>query len=266
MNEKIIHLKEMGKTVANVRNKMGKSQIEFYRFLFPYTDKEDELIKKKMNAIENGKGKNIDLVFLDTFASKCNCGLDYIFGLKKDYKTYTNEFLCDYFGLNENTINALHKIGKDKKIDLYATVEYSTQKEKADCHSIKSQQHMDKDFACVFTALLDFLFMEEHIPEEKYLSKLSIFYYIYNYLACDAKLKNEDIMDFNYKESMSDFTYMIDSENRVYGIEANDIFLELTSKKLLKILDTIRDRYHKANLTKRHVPKTFHYSVKEREK
>ncbi len=264
MDEKIIHLKEMGKTVANVRNEMGKSQIEFYRFLFPYTDKEDELIKKKMNAIENGKSKNIDLEFLDAFASKCNCGHDYIFGLKKDYKTYTNEFLCDYFGLNENTINALHKIGKDKKIDLHATMEYSTQAEKFEISSVKAKQHMDKDFACVFTALLDYLFMEEHIPEEKYLSKLSIFYYIYNYLACDARLKNEDMRNFDYEENTNDFTYMIDSENRVYGIDANDIFLELTSKKVLKILDTIRERYHKANLPKRHVPKSFSYSVKER--
>ena len=34
-DEKIVHLKELGNTVVRIRKELNKSQIEFYRYLFP---------------------------------------------------------------------------------------------------------------------------------------------------------------------------------------------------------------------------------------
>lgn len=240
-DEKIVHLKELGNTVVRIRKELNKSQIEFYRYLFPDDNVTDELIKKKMNAIENGKRKNIDIEFLNAIASKCNCGLDYLFGLKKDYKSYTNEFLCNYFGLCEDAIEGLRKIAVDKEIDIHS----HPRDKDGNIKSYSSQQHMDTEFAIIFSHLFNYLFKKEQIPEGSYLSKLSIFYFLYNYIICDAKIKHEDLSNFYYKNNPDEYTYLIDSDNHIYGINANDILLEINSKKIIKVLDEIRERYHK---------------------
>ena len=61
--ELINHPRRFGNTVRSIRKKKHMNQIEFYKYLFPDTDKEDENIKKKMNKIENGKQSSVDFDF-----------------------------------------------------------------------------------------------------------------------------------------------------------------------------------------------------------
>lgn len=261
--EKNILLSRFGKVVKETRLSMNPkmSQVAFFYYLFPNTYKTEENIKKKMNAIERGRGTNLDMTFLEAFVLKTNYSLDYIFGNNANYKSYDNEYLCNYFGLAEETIIALHKIGEDKARDLDSTVYYHSIEEKRNVTKLKAMQRADQDFANVFTTLMDFIFKDDNNPKNKYRYKETLFYVIHNYLACDAKIKNPKDHSFEYNDNSSEFTYLIDSDNRIYNIEANDYFLDIVSKRILDILDDLRKRYHRIGMPKIHVPNIMHYSV-----
>lgn len=117
--ESIIHSRRFGDIVRSKRNEMKHTQIEFYKFLFPDTEKEDENIKKKMNAIENGKQKTVDFDFFLAMCSKCDVSADYLVGIdvfeNKDVK-----YICEYTGLSQAAIKQLHswKKGADNGADL----------------------------------------------------------------------------------------------------------------------------------------------------
>ena len=114
--EYLNYLENFGKLVKSLRTscKPKLSQVDFYKSLIPNSGKEDENIKKKMNKIENGKEKNIDLELLAAIQNKYDFSLDYIFGLTKDYTNYDNKHYCEYFGLDEKAIKNLHKLSLNK--------------------------------------------------------------------------------------------------------------------------------------------------------
>lgn len=118
--ERNIHLEKIGECVYEIRKRLKMSQVEFYKFLFPHTDKELENIKKKMNAIENGKQKSVDFDFLLTLCRKCEVSADYLFGIDKDYRNHEAALVCKYTGLEENAVEHLHawKQGVDNGADL----------------------------------------------------------------------------------------------------------------------------------------------------
>ena len=114
------YLIAFGNCVCEIRRAMKKNQVEFYNYLYPDNDKTEENIKKKMNAIENGKQKSLDLDFVLTMCHKCDVSADYIFSLRKDYSNYDLEFVCGYTGLEEKAVKQLHewKMASDNGADL----------------------------------------------------------------------------------------------------------------------------------------------------
>ena len=79
--ESFIHPTAFGELVRTERKRLKLSQVDFYLFLFPDTNKAEETIKKKMNSIENGKQKSIDFDFLLAVCQKCDVSADYILGM-----------------------------------------------------------------------------------------------------------------------------------------------------------------------------------------
>ncbi len=259
MDEKNIHLEHFGKIVRETRLKEipKMSQITFYRFILPNINNSNENIKKKMNSIENGRGKTIDFEFLDAFTSKYNYSYDYVFGLKPDYKSYTNEFLCNYFGLAEDSIEALHQIALDKNNNICGPVYVKTRDElnKKMCDLPKVRAATE--FAITFTSLLDFIFMKD----EEMDIKQSIFSYIYNYCASDAKILSPENHRLDYNAQKNQLPYLIDSDNTLYGISATDLYLEAQIKKLTDTLDKLRQIYKQSNLHRPRIPQVLSYSL-----
>lgn len=106
--ERICHPVLFGETVASVRKSMGMNQVEFYRFLFQDTTKEEETIKKKMNKIENGKQVYVDFDFFLALCTKCDVSADYLIG-KESIKNYDIKAVCEYTGLSEKAVQQLHR-------------------------------------------------------------------------------------------------------------------------------------------------------------
>lgn len=112
----------IGEQVLKERKARKMGQVEFYNYLFPNSTKGLDSIKKKMNAIENGKEKNIDFDFIETFCKKCDITLDSILG-NINYKKYETKEVCEYTGLDENAVNILHKWNLSKDEELYTIVD-----------------------------------------------------------------------------------------------------------------------------------------------
>ena len=47
--------KRFGKKLRNIRKSQKMSQVEFYKYLFPETSSSEEVIKKKMNKVDNNQ-------------------------------------------------------------------------------------------------------------------------------------------------------------------------------------------------------------------
>lgn len=106
--EKNLHLEKLGDFVRNQRKNMKMNQIIFYKYLFPEKNLNDENIKKKMNSIENGKGKEMNYELLFRLREKFDVSIDYLLGFEIEYPNYENKAACEYTGLKPETIKQLH--------------------------------------------------------------------------------------------------------------------------------------------------------------
>jgi len=106
--ERNLHLEKLGDFVRNQRKNMKMNQIIFYKYLFPEKNLNDENIKKKMNSIENGKGKEMNYELLFRLREKFDVSIDYLLGFEIEYPNYENKAACEYTGLKPETIKQLH--------------------------------------------------------------------------------------------------------------------------------------------------------------
>lgn len=106
--ERNLHLEKLGDYVRNQRKNMKMNQINFYKYLFPEKNLNDENIKKKMNSIENGKGKEMNYELLFRLREKFDVSIDYLLGFEIEYPNYENKAACEYTGLKPETIKQLH--------------------------------------------------------------------------------------------------------------------------------------------------------------
>ena len=161
--ESFIHLTAFGELVRTERKRLKLSQVDFYLFLFPDTNKAEETIKKKMNSIENGKQKSIDFDFLLAVCQKCDVSADYILGIKPDYRNYTNEYICNYTGLNENAVSFLHgwSVDKNNEADLSLIGEAFWEE-----HEEEVNKAYKKQTAITFLRIINYLFMEGELPAD----------------------------------------------------------------------------------------------------
>jgi transcriptional regulator with XRE-family HTH domain len=227
------YLENFGKLVKSLRTscKPKLSQVDFYKSLIPNSGKENENIKKKMNKIENGKEKNIDLELLAAIQNKYNFGLDYIFGLTKDYTNYDNKHYCEYFGLNEKAIKNLHKMSLDKDFDKNNFKFDKNNLSKSNEESAHATT--DKKDAMCILKILNYILQDNSESHPSY-SNFPILYMIYNYCYLTAKT-----IDRNGRYIT--LTNVISSDNTLYPISSNDIYLRTIKDEILDLLDKMRD-------------------------
>ncbi len=155
--ELINHPRRFGNTVRSIRKKKHMNQIEFYKYLFPDTDKEDENIKKKMNKIENGKQSSVDFDFFLALCHKCDVSSDYLIG-KDSYENFDIKQVCEYTGLSEAAVKQLHKWQTDANngadLSIIGNVVVG------DDGDIKMHQAYNKQFALEYLKILNYLFTE----------------------------------------------------------------------------------------------------------
>lgn len=107
-----------GDIVRQERKKRKLNQIDFYNMLFPDSGKTPENIKKKMNAVENGKLEYVDFAFFQAICEKCELSADYVLQKEKNYNNKETELICGYTGLSPEAVGTLHswKKAADKDI------------------------------------------------------------------------------------------------------------------------------------------------------
>ena len=157
------YLFRFGDIVRKERNSLGLNQVEFFKHLFPDTNKRDENIKKKMNAIETGKQKSVDMDFLMALCDKCEVSADYLIG-NDPYRNHDLESICEYTGLEEKAVRRLHgwqndaNNGADTSIigDAFWGEEGEKQMNKA----------YAKQYALQYLKILNYLFAESETKEK----------------------------------------------------------------------------------------------------
>ena len=108
------NLIDFGKCVRKLRKERHRTQVEFYRELYPEVNNSDYNIKKIMNKIENGKMVHLNTDFVIRFCKKCNVSADYLLGISNEYRNHETEFVCNYTGLEEAAVSQLHEWNVDK--------------------------------------------------------------------------------------------------------------------------------------------------------
>lgn len=253
------YLLEYGDRVRTIRRSRHLSQVAFYNYLYPGNNKNEENIKKKMNAIENGKEHSLDLDFLLTMCHRCDLSADHIFGLDKDYSNHELKFVCEYTGLEENAVKKLHTWNKDRnngadtsKID----EAFWGDEGEAEWHKM-----IDRQTGTQFLKILNYLFKEGERKnsrkpggKEKY-SNVRILHSLY--LLCMSKpeqLLGTMLEDSLTKELLEQYPWMAsepktvrldgtkplllqDSSKTWYPIITKDLIEQMAKNKLSKDLD-----------------------------
>ena len=225
-----------GKNIRNIRKKKGMTQTEFYQFLFPESTSSEEAIKKKMNKVEKGAQKSIDLEMFLRICDKCDISADYLIGKEKDYSNYDRKYIGNYTGLSDNAIKQLHewRIAKNISTDGYCFDEVALVE--GDSHDDSELIHMKKESAMLFLGMINLLFesgkhtvtINGHKSEEAF-SNLAVIYALY--MLCMDQPKTisgyltKEFMEENFRNSkLFDDYVQIDASKVSFEDETNVLF------------------------------------------
>lgn len=240
-----------GEQVLKIRNKLKMNQLEFYSFLFPNHGKEPENIKKKMNAIENGKLKSIDISFLLALCEKCHVSADYVLGLDTQYKNHEERYVCEYTGLKNKTVQKLHEWAEAKNngADLSEIGGVWVN----DRNNERANRAYAKQSAIQFLTIIDLLFVEgkkkiKGKKDGKPFSNLSILQALYT--ICIEKPKRitgrmdcphiTDLLQYEkysplYREIVSKRDSMsLDASKTVWMQDESEVYYMLDLKEILE--------------------------------
>ena len=170
------HLIEMGNKIRAIRNRHKMNQVAFYRFLFPEEELAEENIKKKMNALENGKSKRINFKLLQCIHDKFDVSIDYLLGYETEYKNYENKAASDYTGLSSEAVRQLH-FWRNQNINELGDPSSSMTKEQY--LSFLEAKKNKNDSYWILYILSKLLEMKSDEERKKEVADLSIFYDIY---------------------------------------------------------------------------------------
>lgn len=249
---------KLGEFVYEKRKNLKMNQVTFYKYLFPEKNLEDENIKKKMNAIENGKGKELNYELLFRLHDKFDLSLDYLFGFETEYPNYDNKAACNYTGLGPESIRQLHFWSK-----------YLTKEDPVYSKDMTKQQHKDyckeKDRiaeAKWIFAIMNALLQPKSAEDKKDgISDLSILYDIYMMMTNDIKRISGiplDIANSNipWRQKISssvtldpDALYFTDSMKETHTVNISEINRKIWEERLLRDID-IMIQYLRNNTTK----------------
>lgn len=162
------YLKIIGEQVRKIRKDKKLNQVKFYNKIFKNNDKSEETIKKKMNKIENGKQKTIDFDFLTRICDTYNVSMDYLLGRKTDYKSYENDFICNFTGLSEKAVDTMRTwvINIDNAKDIKKEYGVYVGDDKNDIED-QMDRDMLKDAAINLQSIVNCLFEEDEIIDER---------------------------------------------------------------------------------------------------
>lgn len=240
------HLYKMGERIREVRKRQGLNQIEFYRAVFPEKDLETENIKKKMNQIENGALKRVNIDMILRICEHFDVSLDYLFGFETDYPNYENKAACLYTGLSSEAISQLHFWNgfRDKEIPPRRKG-LSAEEEK------KYYTELDRirESKWILEIVNELLEKKSEADEKSGISDLSIFYDLYMMTldapsivsGIDADIAFRDIPYWEKWEHIvkvsSDSISYSDQMGEAHSIRFNEINQQVWRNRLMKDID-----------------------------
>ena len=248
-------LTRLGEFVRNQRKKLKMNQTEFYRFLFPEKNLEDENIKKKMNAIEHGKGKELNYELLFRLHEKFDLSFDYLFGFETEYPNYDNKAACNYTGLEPEAIRQLHFWSKYIYKEDPEYVQDMTEQQYKDYIREKTRIGEAKWIFAIMNALLK---PKSAADIKDGISDLSILYDMYMMMTNDIEhirglpldIVNSDL-SWNEKALSSvtlcpDTLYFTDSMNETHKVNIGEVNRKIWEERLLKDINNMI-QYLRAN-------------------
>lgn len=253
--EYISYLENLADIVRLERKERNMNQINFYKFLFPNTDKEDENIKKKMNAIENAKLKNIDFEFINNLCDKCDICPDYIFMKNISYRNHELETICNYTGLSQDAAIILHEFQVEKNngadLSLLKRVAIGDESKELEKANLKSTSI---NMLTIINYLLSHREAKDYPNIKSNETNLTIIYDIYRYCIGLPEILNgvpteesanmielSPICRMNF--DLSKETLMKDSEETWSTFDARKLYKQIAKEDLMKDLDKLSDQY-----------------------
>lgn len=244
--EEIYDISTFCKCFKQIRKANKKTQVEFYRFLFPDDDNSDYNIRKQIYNIEHEKIKTLNADLLIRLCSKCDVSADYLLGLSKDFSNHEIEFVCQYTGLEENAVKQLHEWNVDKNNGSDISLVEEVYLEDSEEEHMKMLRKQD---GIAFLRIVNYLFKSgtrrndfKRNKKEPY-SNLVILYALYLLsMAKPTRLNASLIMD-DYKEFLvkeypwfkREFDYAeIDLDRVMAMVDNNGVHYLLDPKKTLE--------------------------------
>lgn len=259
------HPKRFGKKLRNIRKSKKMSQVEFYKYLFPETSSSEEVIKKKMNKVENGKQKSVDLDMFLRICDKCDISADYLIDREKDYSNQDRKIAGEYTGLSDKAIKQLHEWSEAQKIEVEYYDEIALIEEGE--HDESYWKNLRKKSAILFLEMFNLLFedgkqtitINGHKHDERF-SNLSIIHSIYMICAGQPKLINGHLTKeykeekFIYSDRVDDCVQIDatrvtfeDEENVLFPLDVEAIMHQYAWKRLERAIDLLRMQIQEKN-------------------
>ena len=251
--EEKCHLYKLGEIVRQERKKRDMNQIDFYKFLFPDNDYNDENIKKKMNALENGKNTNANYELLFALHDKCELSMDYLFGFETKYPNYENKEACTYTGLSTETIQSLHTFSSA----LHNSIPEPDAEMSRETFIERDSLISKKNEAAWILKMIDLLFYEDNSSNKNPSSNLKILHDLYMLSVAIPKAiwgtpedssDEVDDLGFGLNNSIplvSNSLVMTDTFGGARSIDINKIHRQIWKDCLVKDLDVFIEKVRK---------------------
>ncbi|MBO4459233.1 MAG: hypothetical protein J5778_01090 [Clostridiales bacterium] len=241
-------LVKLGDFVNKTRTNLKMNQVEFYRYIFPEKDLNDENIKKKMNVIENGKGKEMNYELLFRLHDMFDLSMDYLFGFETEYPNYENKAVCKYTGLLPESVRQLHFWGNYL---LKEEPKYSNKMTKGQYKEYLLEKTRIEEAKWIFE-IVNMLFQPKSDEDEKSgISNLSVLYDIHMLITdrtekivgipmeiASSNLSSVD-KSVNSIAISPDSLCFSDSMNEIHKVNIIEVNRKIWEEQLLKDIDAL---------------------------
>lgn len=236
------YLMMLGRIVREERKKRKMTQIQFFNYLFPEEMYSDESKKKKINAIERGKGVYVNYETLFKLHEKCDLSMDYMFGLETEFPNYETKTACEYTGLDKHTIQQLHLFAKDLNASLPSLSSGMTEHQQMEYVTICEKQIQ----ANWVLKTIDTLFLEKQNNKGNRITNLRILFDLYMMSVTKPESvlgtpveDNGHMLNRNSTVRIDiNSLSMRDSFHSIHRIDVEKVHKEIWMKKLVADLDS----------------------------
>lgn len=226
-----------GEQVRRERKRLSMNQVEFYVGILGGDAPTEEAIKKKMNAVENGKQKSVDLDMLIALCKYCDVSADYLIK-GDDYRNHDVEFVCKYTGLSQDVVEKLHNwaMAAENDVDANFCHQVYTEREEQ-----KHRESFDKEAALKYLSIINYLFEEWEEGKSKKnkerKSNLSILNSLYLLVMDEPKVVWATIKDYygndDRLELLDDKSVYVEPDNMMFA-DVNEVWFPLDCKDMIR--------------------------------